>query len=103
MDNCKTKFARFIAHFNGPDAYELLKSRISEPVLSVNHHIGVHILFMANRWIVGVLMVYLCSLASFGDALLMPVAVLVCSGAVTVGRVASWDKARACFNRCRSS
>jgi hypothetical protein len=92
-----------MAHFNGPDAYELLKSRISEPILSVNHHIAVHILFMVNRWIVGVLMVYLCSMATYGDSILMPIAVLISSAAVTVGRIANWDKARACFNRCRSS
>jgi len=103
VDNFKTKFARFMAHFNGPDAYELLKSRISEPILSVSHHIAVQILFMANRWIVGILMVYLCSMATVGDSILMPILVLLSSAAVTIGRVATWDKARACFNRCRAS
>ena len=29
MDNWKTKLSRFMAHFNGPDSYELLRSRIA--------------------------------------------------------------------------
>ena len=103
IDNWKTKLARFTAHFNGPDSYELLRSRIAEPILSVNHHIAVHILFMVNRWIVGVLMIYMLTVATFGDSLLMPIAVMVCGGVVSVSRLGMWDKVRSCFNRCRSS
>ena len=102
MDNCKTKFSRFIAHFNGPDSYELLKSRIAEPALSVSHSFAVHVLFMANRWIVGVLMFYALSTATFGDSVIMPASVLGCAGVVTLCWLMTWDKFRACLQRFRS-
>jgi hypothetical protein len=92
-----------MAHFNGPDSYELLRSRIAEPVLNVNHHIAVHILFMVNRWIVGVLMLYLFTVAKVGDSIIMPALVVSCAGVVTVSRLLGWDKVRACFAKCRSS
>lgn len=91
-----------MAHFNGPDSYELLKSRICEPVLSVTHHFAIQILFMANRWIVGVLMFYAISVGKVGDSILMPAAVLASSGVVTLGWLMSWDKFKACLLRCRS-
>ena len=92
-----------MAHFNGPDSYELLRSRIAEPILNVNHHIAIHILFMVNRWIVGILMIYMLTIATFGDSLLMPLSVIIAGAVTTLSRLFMWDRLRACFNRCRSS
>lgn len=91
-----------MAHFNGPDSYELLKSRICEPVLSVTHHFAIHILFMANRWIVGVLMFYAISVGKIGDSIIMPAAVLASSGVISLSWLFTWDKFKACLLRCRS-
>jgi hypothetical protein len=91
-----------VAHFNGPDSYELLKSRIAPPVLSVNHNFPIQALFMINRWLVVFIMVYILSTATVGDSILMPVIMITTAFLISFLRLLTWDKVRNCLNRCRS-
>lgn len=81
---------RFIAHFNGPDSYELFRSKISEPVLAVNHSLAIQAVFMANRWLVCILMFYMLSVATIGDSILMPLLNICTGGILTLCRLLTW-------------
>jgi hypothetical protein len=93
---------RLTAHFNGPDSYELLKCRIAEPVLAVSSSLAIEALFMANRWVVCLLMFYMASVGSVGDSVLMPIMVIATAALLTTCRLLTWDKLRKCLTACRS-
>lgn len=90
-----------MAHFNGPDTYELLKSHISQPVLAVTHSGPIQIIFMLNRWVVAFIMVYMLTIADVGDSVLMPLFSILFGAIVSLCWLFKVDKFRACLNRCR--
>jgi hypothetical protein len=56
---------------------------------------------MVNRWAVGILMIYLFTIATFGDSVIMPAAVTASSAVVTFARLMTWDKFRSCLQKLR--
>ena len=92
-----------MAHFNGPDSFELLKSHISTPVLAVTHSGPIHVIFMANRWVVCFLMVYMLSIADIGDSVLMPLFGVLMGAGLSLCWLFKIDKLRSCLNRCRNN
>ena len=102
LHNWKTKLVRLTAHFNGPDSYELLKSRIAEPVLAVSSSLAIDAVFMANRWVVACLMFYMASVGTVGDSVLMPIFIIATAALLSLCRLLTWDKFRKCLSACRS-
>jgi hypothetical protein len=78
------------AHFNGPDSYELLKCKIAEPVLAVSTSLPIDAIFMANRWVVCILMFYMASVGTVGDSVLMPILVISNAAVVSLCRLLTW-------------
>lgn len=81
---------RLIAHFNGPDSYELLKSKIAEPVLAVSSSLAIDAIYMLNRWIVCFLMFYMVSIGTIGDSVMMPISVISSGALLTLCRLLTW-------------